>query len=138
MRRLDDELNGVADALVAAALERCRDLGCAKVSLNFSGFGHLMAADALELRSRRLARWALRRLHGRFQLERLARFANKFGPEWRPRYLAYTARTRLPLAAVRVLQAEAYLKARPARGPADAWRPSPSRLRPGRLAQAPR
>jgi lysyl-tRNA synthetase class 2 len=137
MRRLDDEPNGVADSLVAAVLGRAREEGCTEVSLNFSGFGHLMAADTLELRSHRIARWALRRMHGRFQLERLARFAQKFGPEWRPRHLVYTARTRLPLAAVRVLQAEAYLKTQPPRPAHDAWLPSPIPL-PARALVAPR
>jgi lysyl-tRNA synthetase, class II len=125
MRRLDDEPNGISDSLVAAALGHARDLGCEEVSLNFSGFGHLMAAETLERRSHRVARWALHRLHGRFQLERLARFAQKFDPDWRPRYLVYTARTTLPLAALRVLQAEAYIKP-PRRHPRqDSWLPAP-------------
>lgn len=138
MRRLDDEPNGIADTLVAAALGRARELGCTEVSLNFSSFAHLMAADTLERRSHRVARWLLRRFHGRFQLERLARFAQKFSPEWRPRYLVYTARTRLPLAAIRVLQAEAYLYTRPPRPARDAWVPSPIPLPRGALAAPPR
>jgi lysyl-tRNA synthetase, class II len=125
MRRLDDEPNGISDALVSATLLHARELGLDEVSLNFAGFGHLMAADTLERGSHRAARWALQRLHGRFQLERLARFANKFGPEWRPRFLVYTARTRLPLAALRVLQAEAYLKPPSVRPHQGAWRPAP-------------
>jgi len=68
----------------------------------------------------------LRRLRHRFQLERLARFAQKFGPEWRPRHLVFTARTRLPVAAVRVLQAEAYLPARAPEPRGGAWRPAPA------------
>jgi lysyl-tRNA synthetase class 2 len=132
MRRLDDRPNGIADSLVAAALAYARERGCEEVSLNFAGFGHLMAAETLERRVHRLARWALRRVHGRFQLERLAAFAAKFGPEWRPRYLVFTARTRLPLAALRVLQAERYL--RPPRQPAQAgeWLPSPTPVVIGR------
>jgi lysyl-tRNA synthetase, class II len=125
MRRLDDDPNGISDALVAATLQHAALSGIAEVSLNFAGFGHLMAAETLERRSHRVARWALQRMHGRFQLERLARFATKFGPVWRPRFLVYTYRTRLPLAALRVMQAEAYLKppaVRPAQG---AWRPAP-------------
>jgi lysylphosphatidylglycerol synthetase-like protein (DUF2156 family) len=125
MRRLDDDPNGISDALVAATLQHAATLGIREVSLNFAGFGHLMAAESLERRSHRVARWALQRTHGRFQLERLARFANKFGPVWRPRFLVYTHRTRLPLAALRVMQAEAYIKppaVRPAQG---AWRPAP-------------
>src|SRR3954471_1370550 len=42
MRRLDDEPNGISDALVAATLGHARELGCSEVSLNFSAFGHLM------------------------------------------------------------------------------------------------
>ena len=125
MRRLDDEPNGIADSLVAALLAHAREQGASEVSLNFSGFGHLMAADSLERRSHRLARWALRRMHGRFQLERLMRFAEKFRPSWRPRYLVYTTRTRLPLAALRVMQAEAYIKPPPAQPAKDAWLPAP-------------
>jgi lysyl-tRNA synthetase class 2 len=126
MRRLDDDPNGISDALVAATLEHARSLGCSEVSLNFSAFGHLMAADTLERRSHRLARWALRRVHGRFQLERLMRFAEKFRPQWRPRYLVYTSRTRLPLAALRVMQAEAYIKPPPRRVMRDCWLPAPA------------
>jgi lysyl-tRNA synthetase class 2 len=132
MRRLDDEPNGISDSLVAAVLEHARASGCEEVSLNFSSFAHLMAAETLERRNHRLARWALRRLRGRFQLERLARFAQKFSPAWRPRYLVYTARTRLPVAAVRVLQAEAYIRARPARPALGAWAPAPIPLAVGR------
>jgi lysyl-tRNA synthetase, class II len=128
MRRLDDDPNGISDALVAAALVHAAQLGLDEVSLNFAGFGHLMAAETLERRSHRAARWALQRLHGRFQLERLARFAGKFGPSWRPRFLVYTARTRLPLAALRVMQAEAYIRPPAARPPRDAWRPAPRPL----------
>ena len=125
MRRLDDEPNGISDSLVAAALAHARDEGCEEVSLNFSSFAHLMAAETLERRGRRIARWGMQRLHGRFQLERLARFAEKFGPQWRPRYLVYSAHTRLPLAAMRVLQAEAYFRPRPRRCASDAWLPAP-------------
>jgi lysyl-tRNA synthetase, class II len=124
MRRLDDDPNGISDSLVAAVLERCAALGCEEVSLNFSGFGHLLAAGAQDGVRARLACWALRRLRRRFQLERLARFAQKFGPQWRPRFVVFTARTRLPVAAVRVLQAEAYLPARPVRRRGGAWRPA--------------
>jgi lysyl-tRNA synthetase, class II len=125
MRRLDDRPNGVSDALVAAALEHARTLGCTEVSLNFASFAHIMAAESVASRSHRVARAALRLMHGRFQLERLARFSNKFGPEWRPRHLVYTSRTVLPLAAVRIMQAEAYVRPVPCRLRRDAWRPQP-------------
>ena len=67
-------------------------------------------------------------MHGRFQLERLVAFNEKFSPEWRPRYLVHSGRRRLPLSALRVLQAEAYV--RPPRPPrreragADGWTPA--------------
>jgi lysyl-tRNA synthetase, class II len=133
MRRLDDDPNGIADSLVAAALGHARALGCSEVSLNFSGFGHLMAAETLERRSHRVARWALRRMHRRFQLQRLARFAGKFGPAWRPRHVVYTSRTSLPLAALRIMQAEAYIKPPRRRPPHGSWLPASVPL-PGRTA----
>jgi lysyl-tRNA synthetase, class II len=123
MRRLDSEPNGISDALVAAVLAHARERGLREVSLNFAGFAHLMAADTLERRSQRLVRWALRRMHGRFQLERLLRFTAKFGPSERPRHLVFTRYTRLPLAGFRVMQAEAYFKPLPASPRQDAWRP---------------
>jgi lysyl-tRNA synthetase, class II len=123
MRRLDDEPNGICDALVAAVLAHARERGLREVSLNFAGFAHLMAAETLERRSQRLGRWALQRMHGRFQLERLLRFAAKFGPTQRPRYLIFTRYTRLPLAGFRVMQAEAYFRPLPASPRQDAWRP---------------
>jgi lysyl-tRNA synthetase, class II len=123
MRRLGDDPNGLTETLVVAVLGHARASGVREISLNFAGFAHLMAADALLNRGQRIARWGLSCLQGRFQLERLARFNAKFGPAWRPRYLLYTGRTRLPLAALRVLQAEAYLKGPRHRPCRDAWRP---------------
>jgi len=110
MRRLGGEPNGLNEALVVAALQYAGERGIREVSLNFAGFAHVMAAKAALSRSQRLLRFALKRAHGRFQLERLVRFNDKFAPEWRPRYLVYGRRTHLPLAALRVLQAEAYLR----------------------------
>jgi lysyl-tRNA synthetase class 2 len=110
MRRLGDEPNGLNEAMVVAALSAARELGLEEVSLNFAGFAHVMAADAALNGRQRLLRAILQRVHGRFQLERLVRFNEKFAPEWRPRYLIYGRRTHLPLAALRVLQTEAYLR----------------------------
>lgn len=124
MRRLGDEPNGFTEALVVAGLRHAAEAGCDEVSLNFAGFAHVMAADAILGRRGRLLRLALRGLHGRFQLERLARFNDRFDPVWRPRHLVYTSATRLPLAALRVLQAEAYVRPPRARPRRDAWRPA--------------
>ena len=125
MRRMGDEPNGLNEALVVRALEYARERGMCEVSLNFAGFAHVMAADAALTFRRRLLRVLLRRAHNRFQLERLVRFNEKFFPAWRPRYLVYGTRTLLPRAALRVLQAEAYVKPpRPRPLPAG-WRPLP-------------
>jgi lysyl-tRNA synthetase class 2 len=123
MRRLGDEPNGLNEALVVRALEYARERRVREVSLNFAGFAHIMAADAVLSRRQRLARALLALLHGRFQLERLVRFTQKFSPEWRPRYLVYGARTRLPVAALRVLQAEAYIRPPRRRWLTAGWRP---------------
>jgi lysyl-tRNA synthetase class 2 len=110
MRRYGELPNGINEAMIVAAIEHARERGLAEVSLNFAGFAHVMAATPDEPLRYRLLRLVLTRMHGRFQLERLARFNRQFLPEWRPRYLVYGSRTQLPLAALRVLQAEAYIR----------------------------
>ena len=125
MRRLGGEPNGLNEALVARTLEYARERGMREVSLNFAGFAHLMAADAVLSRRQRILRACLERLHGRFQFERLESFNRKFAPDCRPRYLVYEARTHLPLAAVRVLQVEAYLRPPRPRPLRTGWRPLP-------------
>lgn len=127
MRRVGETPNGLNEALVCRALELAAERGACEVSLNFAGFAHLMAAEAAELEAhRRLARFLLRLIGDRFQMERLVRFNDKFQPEWRPRFLVYDSRLRLPRVGLRVLQAEAYL-----RGPKTAalerrWQPAGS------------
>ena len=138
MRRGDATPNGLTEALVAAALEHARERGVGEVSLNFAGFGHLMAPSRPLSRRERIAQAALRVAHGRFQLERLSAFSDKFGPVWRPRYLLYEGRSSLVRSGLRVLQAEAYVRAPhtaelehrwcPADWPAGAlpgWSPAP-------------
>ncbi len=129
MRRIGDCPNGLNEALVVRAVEVARERGVAEVSLNFAGFAHLMTAAAAELETRyRIARFLLSLLGDRFQMERLVRFNEKFLPAWRPRFLVYDSRTRLPRAALRVLQAEAYLPA-PRNAPlAQRWAPAPPAL----------
>lgn len=126
MRGSEHQPNGLNEAMIVVALEHARERGIAEVSLNFAGFAHIMAADAALTRGQRVLRWWLRRAHGRFQLERLARFNAKFSPDWRPRYLLFTSRSRLPVVALRVLQAEAYVKP-PRTSPLSArWQPLPA------------
>lgn len=134
MRRVGETPNGLNEALVVRALEVARARGVSEVSLNFAGFAHLMAAEAVELEAhRRLARFLLSLLGDRFQMERLVRFNDKFLPEWRPRFLVFDSRTRLPRVGLRVLQAEAYLPGpRGAAGRRPARRPPPALGRPFR------
>jgi lysyl-tRNA synthetase class 2 len=123
MRRLGDEPNGLNEALVVAALGYAREQELRQVSLNFAGFGHLMAPTKSLTPRQRAARWALNRAHGSFQLERLVRFNDKFFPSWHPRYLLYPRRTLLPLIALRVLQAEGYARAPDGDAVSAGWRP---------------
>jgi hypothetical protein len=136
MRRAGDEPNGLTEAMVVAAIERARELRMSSVSLNFAGFAHVMAADAALSRSQRLLRACLRLLHGRFQLERLVHFNAKFFPRWQPRYLVYDGLTYLPLSALRVLQAEAYLPAPDAARQRRPFRGAPGWLRGATAAAA--
>jgi lysyl-tRNA synthetase class 2 len=123
MRRSGDEPNGMNEALIARALVWAREQGVREVSLNFAGFGHLMAAEAQQTRGQRVLRRGLELVHGRFQLERLVAFNDKFQPDWRPRFLVYEAHARLPLAALRVLQAEAYIRPPRTRAHSRRWTP---------------
>jgi lysyl-tRNA synthetase class 2 len=125
MRRLGDEPNGLNEAMVVRALEYARGRGMREMSLNFAGFAHVMAAESAPTLRWRLLRLLLRAAHHRFQLERLVRFNDKFFPEWRPRFLVYSTRAQLPLAALRVLQAEAYVRPPRAHPLPARWRPLP-------------
>jgi lysyl-tRNA synthetase, class II len=121
MRRADGSPNGLTEALVVRALAHAREEGGSEVSLNFAGFGHIMA-EGRELNAiQQIARVMLGAFHSRFQLERLSAFNQKFDPEWRPRYLVYGGRTELARAGVRVLQAEAYIRAPRSRPLPSRW-----------------
>lgn len=134
MRRGFDTPNGVTEALVVRAVAHARDVGAAEVSLNFAGFGHIMAEGRELGRIQQLARVTLGLFHSRFQLERLTAFNQKFDPDWRPRYLVYGGRAELARAAVRVLQAEAYIPGPRSRPLPSRWaarpRPLPPKLDP--------
>jgi hypothetical protein len=43
-------------------------------------------------------------------MQRLVTFNEKFSPGWHPRYLVYQSRLSLPLAVLRVLQVEGYIR----------------------------
>ncbi|MBV9338837.1 MAG: DUF2156 domain-containing protein [Solirubrobacterales bacterium] len=110
MHRLGETPNGLNEALVCCALDRARADDVRAVSLNYAGLGHLVRGVQPAGRIRHLVNQAaLGALARHFQMERLVRFNEKFFPEWRPRFLVYQSRAALPLAVVRVLQAEGYL-----------------------------
>jgi lysyl-tRNA synthetase, class II len=123
MRRLEGAPNGINEALIVAAIEYARERGHDEVSLNFAGFSHVMAAEGPLPAWQRVLRWSLRRMHRRFQLERLVLFNGQFQPEWRPRHLVHRGPVLLPLAALRVLQAEAYVRPPRRRPLAARWQP---------------
>ena len=111
MRRVGETPNGLNEALVCAALEAARDLHVPQVSLNYAGLAHLVRGDSQHRSAagRLFVELLVRGLAGRFQMERLVRFNEKFSPEWRPRYLVYESRAALPRSILRVLQAEGYV-----------------------------
>jgi lysyl-tRNA synthetase class 2 len=125
MRRSGGEPNGLNEALIARTLEWAREHAIAEVSLNFAGFAHVFGPDGARSWRHRLVRRALELIHGRFQLERLKAFNDKFGPTWRRRFLVYGARTHLPLATLRVLQAESYIRPPRTRPRPRRWTPLP-------------
>jgi lysyl-tRNA synthetase class 2 len=109
MRRRKDTPNGLNEFLIVETLAWARAHDYRSVSLNFAAFaavldppGRLDRVTALEART-------LRRLSGRFQLERLRSFSGKFDPSWRPRYAVYPSTTALPRVALAAMLAEAYL-----------------------------
>lgn len=111
MRRVGETPNGVNEALVCQALHVARRRGVAEVSLNYAGLAHLMRTAPSGGWAKRLAAGLIVKLLGRrFQMQRLVSFNEKFSPAWRPRYLVYESRLSLPLAVLRVLQAEGYVR----------------------------
>ena len=85
MRRDPDTPNGLTEFLVCAAIQRLRDRGVERVSLNFAAFGRLMRAP--RNRRERLIGRVIRLGDRWFQISSLLRFNEKFVPEWEPRYL---------------------------------------------------
>jgi lysyl-tRNA synthetase, class II len=110
MRRVGETPNGLNEALVCRALELARAREVSEVSLNYAGLAHLIRQPVGGgWRHRAGASLILTACARRFQMERLVRFNEKFAPEWRPRYLVYESRARLPVAVIRTLQAEGYI-----------------------------
>lgn len=109
MPRRRDLPNGFNEWLICEAVAWARAQGLARVSLNFSPFGALLAPDAELSRPQRLQASALRKLKGQFQLDNLLLFNRKFAPVWERRYVVYERRLDLPRVGVAALAAESYL-----------------------------
>jgi lysyl-tRNA synthetase, class II len=123
--------NGFTAWLITEAVRWARDAGYGCLSLNFSPFAALLAAEADLPPARRMQRRALIRLKGALslQLDNLLRFNAQFGPQWQHRYLVLQAWTDLPRVAVAAMAAEGYLPhATLIRG--RGWAPSPALASP--------
>ncbi len=109
MRRERTTPNGLNEFLVCSLLAWARERGFERVSLNFAAFAKVIEPPAPADRITTLEQRVLRRLSGRFQLERLLRFNDKFDPRWTPRYMAYPSLAALPRIGLACMLAEAYV-----------------------------
>jgi lysyl-tRNA synthetase, class II len=111
MRRDRTADNGVNEFLIVTMLRAAEKLGVCRVSLNFAMFrsalergGRIGAGPVSRLWRRILlvgSRW--------WQIESLYRFNDKFGPQWRPRYVCYRRASDLPRIGLAALEAERFL-----------------------------
>jgi len=104
MRRLPDTPNGLMEFTIVRSIEVLGGEGVDELSLNFVAFGRQLR-DPAGVLDRSLG-WVLRIADRWFQIERLRRFSEKFGPSWRPRYLIFQHPTALPRCALAVMWAE--------------------------------
>ena len=111
MPRRADTPNGFNAWLVIAAADWARGNGFDRISLNFSPFAGLLAADAARTAAQRIQRRALLRLKEvlALQLDNLLRFNRQFSPQWQPRYVVVEHRADLPRVALAAMAAEGYL-----------------------------
>jgi lysylphosphatidylglycerol synthetase-like protein (DUF2156 family) len=105
MRRLPEAPNGLMEALIIAAAERCRDEGYVMLSLNFAALSDKECPQG-EGATLRAARAALFEGARHLPLRSLYRFNKKFNPRWSCRYWLYTSPDRLPAAAYATVRAE--------------------------------
>jgi lysyl-tRNA synthetase class 2 len=111
MRRGPFAPNGTTELMVAELLARSASLGLTRVSLNFCMFRGVFA-DAARLGSRSLTRLnaSVLGLFDRFwQLERLYRATDKYGPAWSPRFLCYDDAVSLPQIALAAAALEGFV-----------------------------
>jgi lysyl-tRNA synthetase class 2 len=109
MRRDRSTPNGLNEFLICSLLHWANEQGFACVSLNFAAFAQVIEPPGPADRVTALEQRVLRRLAGRFQLDRLLRFNDKFEPSWTPRYMAYPSLAALPRIGLAIMIAEAYV-----------------------------
>jgi lysyl-tRNA synthetase class 2 len=121
MRRRSSTPNGLIEFLIVEALAWAVAHDVPQISLNFCVFADLLRAEERGSVPRRALRFALLRLDGVFQLNRLLSFSGKFSPEWEPRYVCVERLSDFPLVGLAYLHVESLLRPpRPwarARGP---------------------
>jgi lysyl-tRNA synthetase class 2 len=111
MRRDPAADNGLNEYLICELMLAAPGLGIDEISLNFAVFrealerGSRIGAGPISRLSRRLlliaSRW--------WQIESLYRFNAKFHPDWRPRFICYSAARDIPRIACAAMEAEAFL-----------------------------
>ncbi len=111
MPRRPDTPNGFNAWLIINAITWARENGFVRVSLNFSPFAGLLAAEGARTSALRIERRALLRLKDMLalQLDNLLRFNRQFSPEWVPRYVIVEHRADLLRVALAAMAAEGYL-----------------------------
>ena len=111
MPRLAEVPNGFTSWLIVEAVSWARDHGYKHLSLNFSPFASLLAADGQLAAGQRLQRRVLLRVKQllALQLDNLLRFNEQFGPLRQPRFIVLESRADLPRVALAAMAAEGYL-----------------------------
>jgi lysyl-tRNA synthetase class 2 len=111
MRRDPTAENGITEFMIAGLLAACRDLGVARVSLNFAMFrGIFSAADRVGAGPLVRLSNAMLTFASRFwQLESLYRSNERYLPRWTPRYLCYDSGLTLARVAAAAGAAEGFL-----------------------------
>jgi lysyl-tRNA synthetase class 2 len=123
MRRHPDTPNGLTEYMIVKTIQALRERGIDELSLNFAAFARLLHSP--EGVAERLVRRVLQLADSFFQIERLYRFNEKFGPYWEARYLMHEGGLNLPRTALATLWVEGQLP-----------KPPPLRLNPRRRRRA--
>src|SRR4051794_1085992 len=109
MRRCSETPNGLMEFLVAETVAWAREAGVPEISLNFCIFTDLLHGEPGRSWAGRTAGFALLRLDGLFQIERLHAFNRKFFPEWRSRHVCFERLADAPVVGLAYLRAESLL-----------------------------